>query len=380
MGSSSIGDIVATVGLDTRKWYDEAAALGTSAKGLGGKIHEGLEAGRGQLAVQAFSASLSGGIPAAASVATDALSSYVGKFGALGSAIGVVAGVGISTLIGSLVSEKDSFDNLSSSVDASVKSLDAFIDRQTRLTTFKGGLSKIASDRERGAVGLDLDTQLAVANKADEGFASKEAAILEQIHRTQQALTAARMDPEETWLGRMLGFDIPEDRIRDQLDKQMGMLEDIRTRRRANSGTIGTIEEQKRLLDQERTNIEGRERQAEAEKIRGDDPFASAKSRLQRVQELTDSGLLDRDVGARAGQRIFDAARNSVSPRDASSLRNDANVAGTAAAFSALQDTLRNAPGQDRLNETAEKQLSALEKIYSQLQKNAGLEPAGNDL
>src|SRR5689334_14969234 len=91
--ASNVGDIVATFGLDGKKWFDEAKKIQDSATGLGIQVQKGLS---GSIAVDTLSAGIKNGLTSAATTATSGLqSALTNRFGAIGAGIGVVAGVAI---------------------------------------------------------------------------------------------------------------------------------------------------------------------------------------------------------------------------------------------------------------------------------------------
>jgi hypothetical protein len=377
---SNLGDIVVTAGIDSRKWYEEAAALGNSAKALGGKIHEGLSGGKGSLIVDTLSSTLSGGLGGATGTVSKAIDGYLSRFGALGAATGLLVGVGISAAVASLEKENRAFQQVGETIGTTTTRLDGFIERQRSLASFQAGLGRIGTTAAGTASLVEIDSRISAGKSINTSLASEERGLLRDLSVATEALETSKINADENFFTSLLGFEDATVPFAKAVSEIEGKLEAVRNRRAANAAGVGSAQEQRDLLLQEQSNIEKRERSAEAQKIREADPGFSAKTRLEKIRGLVADGFLEKGVGAAAGKLIFAEFQRAIAPPDTTGLRNEGNVAGTSSAFSALQASLR----QDRaategLSSTSQQMLETLKQILAALTDSAE-EPPGEDV
>lgn len=372
--SAAIGDVVASFGLDGRKWFEESVAIQNSAKQLGQNVSASL---KGALAVDTLSSGVTRGLTGAASTAAAGLQTTLStRFGALGNAVGIVAGIAIVDGIKSLINEKDAFAGISETVATTNRELDGFIQRQSRIADFSLKIDSLTSIKDADALDKSLNSQINAARDRVSSIQEQERNVTAEIRKTERARDDSRFFGEG--LARRLGIAVPADQLDAQIEKLQAQRSELRAGLRGAGADLGALEEQRRLLDENRGNIEEQQKKAEADRIREANPdFQSRLSQLERINELVVGGNLERSVGVVAGQRILADFQRTLPQPDAGR-PNTGNVLGTSSAFSALQASLRQDKSQEALTDVNRQQLQKLEEILRAIQGNQA--PPGEEI
>lgn len=386
MGSSSIGDIVATVGLDTRKWYDEAAALGTSAKGLGSTLRGALSGGKlgagfvGGIA-DIVAGGASGGLEGAASSMIGTLTSISTKLGPWGLAIG--AGVGIlgDQLIPKLFSSADGMNAFTRAIETNISALGREVTAAGAAIDSADRLAKLGKSGSPGDIAAASESSSLRISKLEAERDLVEKAYGEAVFAAVKAGGVRITDPARRGLFNAGG--LVDDRVDYELDRSklgdsaIANIDALKGRLSSLRRSVAVASSEKGAIDSLRPGAISREdsrlelaeiirRAGEAQAIRDADPFRGSLNRINHIRGLVDDQFLDRGVGGAAANRIASDFRRTKEI-DTTGLKNDAAIGGTAAGFSELQRILRG--NEDAVRTSGDRQVQLLERIASAVEK-----------
>lgn len=373
--SSNLGDIIVSLGIDSRKWYEEAAKLGTSAKGLGGKINDGLTGGGRGLGsslvggiAQSFQAGASGGLEGAVSAGVGAIASRIsGLGGPWGIAIGAGVGILADQLIPKLLNSRSAMDDFSKSIETNISAMERRNRTAFERIDFEDRLGRL------GEKGSRLEIEDAKRSKEIESkklrfeLVDLEGELADAVHKGLKLGGIESRDPAKR--GLFTDYGLLRDDAKLTLDKDVlgkgaddiaSMLERRVEIGRSLTRLTGDAFRLETLVPGSIERTERERRKLEADAFRKADPLVGGVGQLEKITDLVSTGALEKSVGMRAARGVFeDYKRSNLFSTE--NLKNDAAVAGTTSGFSALQASLRGR--EDEMRNSTNKGLQILERM-----------------